>query len=77
MNNYKIIFIIIHLKNKGNDNTYLARNSTIRKKADFEDHLNKTRVEDAISLDGNLGSYVKIVEQDRHAHFFLCTVWSS
>ncbi|MEK5108794.1 hypothetical protein MHI57_19150 [Cytobacillus sp. FSL K6-0129] len=49
----------------------------LEKKADFEDHLNKTGVEESISLDGNLGAYVKIVEQDKYAHFFLCTVWSS
>jgi len=49
----------------------------LEKKQILKNHLNKTRVEDAISLDRNLGAYVKIVEQDRYAHFFLCTVWLS
>ncbi|KOS63582.1 hypothetical protein FJQ98_08760 [Lysinibacillus agricola] len=49
----------------------------LEKKIDFEAYLHKTGIEESTSLDGNLGAYVKIIEQDHYAHFFLCTVWSS
>ncbi len=43
----------------------------------FELHLQKTGIEHSRSIEGNVGAYVQIVQQDEYAHFFLCTVWSS
>ncbi|TRZ40113.1 hypothetical protein CEQ21_04010 [Niallia circulans] len=49
----------------------------LEKKEAFADYLNKTGVEESKSLAGNLAAHVKIVEQDKYAHFFLCTIWST
>jgi hypothetical protein len=49
----------------------------LEKKSDFQAYLNKTGVEESLALNGNLGAYVEIVEQDDYAHFFLCTIWVS
>lgn len=47
------------------------------KRDGFEIYLNQTGVEDAVKIKGNLGAYIKIVDQDEFSHFFLCTIWSS
>ena len=46
-------------------------------KDDFEVYLGKTGVDDATAINGNKGTYVRIVEQGEYAHFFLCTLWDS
>lgn len=43
----------------------------------FKDYLNKTGVSDTMAMQGNRGAYVKIVEQNEWAHFFLCTIWET
>lgn len=49
----------------------------IDKKDAFQIYLNDTGVKDALSIKGNLGVYVEIIEQDKFAHFFLCTIWET
>jgi hypothetical protein len=46
-------------------------------KSRFKTYLEQTGVHDTTAIQGNLGAFVKIVEQDNYAHFFLCTVWDS
>ena len=46
-------------------------------KQSFKDYLNKTGVSYAMAIQGNRGAYVKIVEQNEWAHFFLCTIWET
>jgi heme-degrading monooxygenase HmoA len=41
----------------------------------FEQYLKETGVAEAEALSGNLGAFVKRVEQDDYAHFFLLTYW--
>ena len=43
----------------------------------FEKYEYETGIQDALALKGNRGAYLKIVEQDEYAHFFLCTKWVS
>lgn len=43
----------------------------------FELYLEKTGVSDTKAIRGNLGTFVKIVEQGDYAHFFLCTICDS
>lgn len=43
----------------------------------FAVYLDKTGVKDTTSIQGNLGAFVKIIEQREYAHFFLCTIWDS
>lgn len=49
----------------------------IKIKDEFEIYLRETGVKDTTSINGNLGAFVKIVEQGEYAHFFLCTIWDS
>ncbi len=49
----------------------------IQLKDEFAIYLDKTGVKDTISIKGNLGAFVKIIEQKEYAHFFLCTIWDS
>lgn len=49
----------------------------IQFKNEFKEYLERTGVRDTTSISGNLGAFVKIVEQDEYAHFFLCTIWDS
>ena len=42
----------------------------------FEQYLQTTGVSEASALDGNLGAFVKRIEQDDHVHFFLLTYWN-
>lgn len=49
----------------------------INKKDAFESYLDETGVKDSLAIQGNMGAYVRVVEQNEHAHFFLCTIWSS
>lgn len=46
-------------------------------KDQFEKYENETGVKDTMALKGNRGAYLKIVEQEQYAHFFLCTMWDS
>ncbi len=49
----------------------------IQKKNAFQEYLNNTGVKDALSIKGNLGVYVEIIDQDNYSHFFLCTIWDT
>ena len=49
----------------------------INLKDEFEIYLGETGVRDATALTGNMGAFVKIIEQQEYAHFFLCTIWDS
>lgn len=46
-------------------------------KEKFEIYLNETGVREALAINGNLGAYVKVIDQFEYAHFFLCTIWTS
>lgn len=37
----------------------------------FEIYEYETGVKDTLAIDGNCGAFLKIVEQDEYAHFFL------
>ena len=43
----------------------------------FERYEYETGVKDSLSIEGNKGAYLKIVEQGEYAHFFLCTKWDT
>lgn len=43
----------------------------------FAAYLEQTGVRESRSLAGNAAAYVQRVDRDGHAHFFLCTLWSS
>lgn len=43
----------------------------------FEKYEYETGVKDSIAIQGNKGAFLKIVEQEQYAHFFLCTKWDS
>jgi heme-degrading monooxygenase HmoA len=47
------------------------------KRAGFERYEYETGVKDTLAIPGNRGAYLKVVEQDAWAHFFLCTKWDS
>jgi hypothetical protein len=49
----------------------------LKYKEQFLKHLDATGVKDTTALEGNMGAYVKVVEQNGYAHFFLCTIWDS
>lgn len=49
----------------------------VHMKDTFEKYELETGIKDALALKGNNGAYLKIVEQDAYAHFFLCTKWDS
>ncbi len=49
----------------------------VRLKNEFEIYLEKTGVSDTTAIKGNMGAFVKIIEQGEYAHFFLCTIWDS
>ena len=49
----------------------------IKLKDEFEIYLGKTGVSDTRAINGNMGAFVKVIEQREHAHFFLCTIWDS
>ena len=49
----------------------------IQFKKEFEQYLNETGVNDTLAINGNLGAFVKVVDQGEYAHFFLCTIWDS
>lgn len=49
----------------------------LRFKDGFKAYLEQTGIKDTTAIKGNLGAYVKIVEQHGYAHFFLCTVWDT
>lgn len=43
----------------------------------FEKYEYETGVKDTKNIKGNRGVYLKIVEQEGYAHFFLCTKWDT
>lgn len=43
----------------------------------FEQYEYETGVKDTLAIPGNRGAFLKVVEQDGYAHFFLCTKWDS
>lgn len=49
----------------------------IHMKDQFEKYEYETGVRDTTAINGNKGAYLKIVEQEQYAHFFLCTKWDS
>jgi len=49
----------------------------IKFKDEFEIYLGKTGVNDATAINGNMGAFVKVIEQREYAHFFLCTIWDT
>lgn len=49
----------------------------IRFKDEFEIYLGETGVHDATAINGNMGAFIKIIEQGVYAHFYLCTIWDS
>lgn len=46
-------------------------------KEGFKKYLDETGVKEAKEIKENRGIYVKVVDQEDYAHFFLCTVWES
>jgi hypothetical protein len=49
----------------------------IEKASGFRAYLDRTGVQEARAIEGNLGAYVKEINQNAYTHFFLCTVWAS
>ena len=49
----------------------------IQNRNEFEKYEYETGVKDTMAINGNRGAYLKIVEQGKYAHFFLCTKWDS
>jgi heme-degrading monooxygenase HmoA len=49
----------------------------IQMKDEFEKYEYETVVKDITERKGNRAAYLKIVEQGKYAHFFLCTKWNS
>jgi len=49
----------------------------IQLKEAFAIYLGETGVSDTTAIKGNMGAFVKIIEQREYAHFFLCTLWNS
>lgn len=47
----------------------------IEMKENFKKYLDITGVKDTLSIQGNKGAFVKIVDQGNYTHFFLCTLW--
>lgn len=47
----------------------------IEMKENFKKYLEITGVKDTISIPGNNGAFVKMVDQANYTHFFLCTLW--
>ncbi|SHN66056.1 hypothetical protein [Desulfovibrio litoralis] len=43
----------------------------------FKEYLDQTGVKEAIEIDGNLGAYIQIADQNEYSHFFLCTIWNT
>ncbi|WP_425803356.1 hypothetical protein ACHOLT_17740 [Desulfitobacterium sp. Sab5] len=43
----------------------------------FEKYEYETGVKDTLAILGNRGAFLKIIEQEGYAHFFLCTKWDS
>ena len=41
----------------------------------FEKYEYETGVKDTRGIAGNRGAYLKVIEKDAYAHFFLCTLW--
>ena len=50
---------------------------SINMKDEFEKYENETGVKETLATKGNLGAYLKIIDQGQYAHFFLCTKWDS
>lgn len=46
-------------------------------KDEFEKYEYETGVKESLTIKGNQGAYLEIIEQDQYAHFFLCTKWDS
>lgn len=49
----------------------------LHNKEAFLAYENETGIKDTTSLPGNRGAFLKVVEQDEYAHFFLCTFWDN
>jgi len=49
----------------------------IHMKDAFEKYEYETGIKDTTTIKGNMGAYLKIVEQGEYAHFFLCTKWDT
>jgi heme-degrading monooxygenase HmoA len=49
----------------------------IEMKDAFEKYEYETGVRDTLAIKGNRGAFLKVVEQEGYAHFFLCTKWDS
>jgi heme-degrading monooxygenase HmoA len=47
----------------------------IENKEAFLAYEYETGIKDTTSIPGNWGAFLKVVEQDEYAHFFLCTIW--
>ena len=41
----------------------------------FEEYEYETGIKDTLKVEGNQGSYLKVIEKGEYAHFFLCTFW--
>ncbi|MEL7662354.1 GNAT family N-acetyltransferase [Acetobacterium wieringae] len=49
----------------------------LKMRAAFEQYEYQTGVKESLAIPGNRGAFLKIVEQEDFAHFFLCTKWDS
>jgi len=49
----------------------------IQMKDAFKKYEYETGVKDTTAIKGNRGAYLKIIEQGKYAHFFLCTKWDT
>ncbi|MFD1136452.1 hypothetical protein [Paenibacillus urinalis] len=47
----------------------------IQYKEAFHAYEYETGIKDTTAIPGNKGAYLKVIEQDEYAHFFLCTIW--
>lgn len=47
----------------------------IQYKEAFHAYEIETGIQDTIAIPGNRGAFLKVIEQDEYAHFFLCTLW--
>ena len=49
----------------------------IKHKQAFYEYEMETGIKESLSVKGNLGTYLHVVDQGEYAHFFLCTIWEN
>ncbi|MBO0475330.1 hypothetical protein IGL98_000376 [Enterococcus sp. DIV0840] len=49
----------------------------MKHKQGFYDYELITGVEETRNTEGNLNTYLKVVDQEEYCHFFLCSIWEN